>query len=349
MTTSSNVTLYVSIAITNALGGTLNYATAGPYVTSVPGAPSAITSVTMTTANLTNAAWTAPSGNGTDTAAYIVWAGSNTAGGDGTYGKWTGLSSGFNANKALTSYTAGTSIYLTVWASNSKGQSASFAYNGPYGVPIAPASASLSITNLTTWSITFTGPTSGIAPTSYIWYLSKTATDTSGANLVTSGSTTTSPVNGSTTLTYGTNYYAIVRSVRPEASSGITASSPANYVSLVAPTNLQFAALPVTLETTTTLTLSWSTVTNATSYDVYVDDVSNSNVATTSINVTISTAGRNSFHKYRVYAKSTTTGPASQYAYAAVFTSNSSLTFAESRKWRFRSLVVVVVVVVMDL
>ena len=207
LTQAKNYAVYVSSVRPEASSANVNSTSSS---LAAPGAPTTYTVSAITTANYTP----------------------NVSGGTGTYYVILGTVSGGTTPTASWSSgtvsqvsTVGTSYYLTAITSNTTTgtKSAQFT-SAAVGIPNLPASATLTITSLSNWSLSWTAPSSGIAPTGYSWSISTSSTTpnpTGGYFGTTTGTTAT----GTAVLTGGTTYYATVIATRPEASSGVKASA----------------------------------------------------------------------------------------------------------------------------
>jgi hypothetical protein len=146
--------------------------------------------------------------------------------------------------------TQGTSYYISTYLSNSTltTTSLSVSNTNAFGIPNKPISPSATLTNLSNWSLSWTAPSTGIAPTSYSWILSNINASTQLATGTTAGTS----VTGTTVLTQGCNYQVFVTAVRPEWASGAASQSNSGSSSLNPPTAV--SGVDVTAISTTAYT-----------------------------------------------------------------------------------------------
>ena len=204
---------------------------------------------TITTSNFTPVV----TGGGTNT----IYIALGTAAGGTQTANWGTWSSG----PVLGTITQGNNYYISTYLSNATltTTSLSVSNTNAFGIPNKPSSPSISLTNLSSWALSWTAPSTGIAPTSYSWVLCNTSAGTQ----LTSGSTASTSVSGTTTLTQACNYAVYVTAVRPEWSGAASQSNSGNAV-LNPPTAV--SGVDVTAISTTAYTPTVSGGTGGTIY-----------------------------------------------------------------------------------
>lgn len=172
-------------------------------------------------------------------------------------------------------FTRDAKYYLSAVLSNINNGRKSLAISNTsdYGQPIPPT-ITFTITNASSWSITWTESSTVTIPTIYYWYIYKSDYSV----LIDSGNVSSSvrSVNGTTTLAYDTDYIAVV--------SSIYSTSTGDAISSVIKVPLGTPVISVSLPTTQSFTFnsffdyfyyasftaSWAAVGGCTSYDVYI-------------------------------------------------------------------------------
>jgi fibronectin type 3 domain-containing protein len=215
-------------------------------------APAAPTGLTATPGNAQVAlSWTASAG----ATSYNVYRGT-TAGGESSTPIATGVTATSYTNTGLTN---GTTYYYKVAAVNSSGTSgqSSEASATPSGAPAAPTGLTATAGNAQvslSWS-------ASSGATSYNVYRGTTAGG-EGTTAIATGITATSYTN--TGLTNGTTYYYKVAAVNSVGTSGMSNEASATpFGAPAAPTGLTATA------GNAQVSLSWSSATGATSYNLY--------------------------------------------------------------------------------
>ena len=313
LTQAKNYAVYVSSVRPEASSASSNSANAN---LAAPGAPTTYTVSTITTSNYTP----------------------NVSGGTGSYYVILGTVSGGSTPVTLWSTgtvtqasTVGTSYYLTAITSNTTTgtKSAQFT-SAAVGIPNIPVSPTITLTSLTNWSIGWTAP-AGIAPTTYSYILSNTTDSTQ----LTTGSTASTSVSGSTTLTQAKNYAVYVSSVRPEASSASSNSANANLAAPGAPTTY-------TVSTITTSNYTPNVSGGTGSYYVILGTVSGGSTPVNSWSsgaVTQTSTVGTSYYLTAITSNTTTGTKSAQFTSAAVGIPNPatgvSLTISGLSSWSF--------------
>jgi len=232
--------------------------------------PTTYTISNITTSNVT------PTLSGSGTSYYIAVG--TAAGGSTLTNGWVSATSGTAITKQTDgstnlSFTVGSNYYISAYASNTTKSTSSLAVSNTsaFGIPKPATGVTLTITSLTSWSMSWTAPSTGIAPSGYSWSISTSSTVPNG----TAGyfGTTTSAVSASGTaaLTGGSTYYATVYATRPESTSVIAAST--GVVSLSAPGSFTIISM-----TTTVVDFQWTAVSGATSYTLTYSGTSSGTV-----------------------------------------------------------------------
>lgn len=284
----STVNKYATVS---SLGGNLSYTFKVRGVTSggtesgdsnsvvalmAPNAPSGLAYAAGTTTTAIPLTWIAPT-NGCQ--GYRIY-NNTTQALLGTTASTSGSASGLTPNGYYN---------LVVKAYNTTGESAASNIVSRYTLPDPPSG--LTQTDRTTNSVvvSWTAPATGAA-NGYNVY--------SNSNYSTGGLTQT--ISG---LSAGASYTCYVRSANP---SGESISSPTItvYTALYTPSGLS-----VSNPQTTELTLSWNTVANATSYDIYVNGSFSKNAGNTNL-TTITGLTPNTSYLLAVQAKNTNTASA---------------------------------------
>ena len=258
-------------------------------------------------------------GSGTS---YLIAIGS-AAGGTTLTNGWVAATSGTAITKQTggvtnLSFTTGTNYYISAHASNATKGTSSLAVSNTsaYGIPNVATGVTLTITSLTAWSMSWTAPSIGIAPTGYSWSISTSST----VSNTTAGyfGTTTAPTvsaSGTAALTGGTTYYALIYATRPESISALAAS--AGVLSLSAP-----ASFTITSMTTTVVNFSWTAVSGASSYTLTYSGTSGGTVTGITGSTYAWTHGfANGGWTCTLAAVAGGTGPSSGAAYFGLFTS----------------------------
>ena len=254
---------------------------------------------------------------GTGTSFFIAIG--TSAGTSNTVG-WRPATSGTAITKQVddttnVSFTAGTEYFISAYGSNATETTSSLAVSNTsaYGIPNAPASATLTITSLTAWSMVWTAPASGIAPTGYSWSISTSPTVPNTTVGYFGTATTPLSASGSAALAGGSTYYATVRSTRPESISVVRAS--AGVVSLTAPTGFSITAM-----TNGTVSFSWTAVSGATGYTLRygASSVAVGNVSTYNLGTP--------FNAVYACTIEVTGGPASSARHFAAYNGNTTFT-----------------------
>ena len=206
----------------------------------------------------------------------------NVSGGTGSYYVILGTSSGGSVPTTLWSsgaitftVTPGTSYYLSALSSNTAtGTYSATQTSSAVGIANAATSVSLRIPGLSSWSFTWAAPSSGIAPTGYSWYLNTVNNSTSGA--IVSGTTTILTTGVQTApLVGGTTYYGLVLATRSESQSTLAASSGV-LAGPTAPTNLAVSAT-----TSSNVTFTWTATIGSGSYSFKYGSTVVTSIATT--------------------------------------------------------------------
>ena len=150
-----------------------------------------------------------------------------TSGATDTTGGWVPATSGTAITKKLDNtnlaFTQASPYYISIYDSNSTNKTSSLAVSNAtvYGIPNAATGVTLTLTSLTSWKIDWTATTGTVLPTSYSWLMVAYQTGDLVASADVSSATTTSGTQ-TTPLLKDIDYWAIIWSRRPEASTGNT-------------------------------------------------------------------------------------------------------------------------------
>jgi fibronectin type 3 domain-containing protein len=251
---------FITVVATNAKG---SRSIAGELVLSPADAPTTPSGLSATVSSGNVAlSWSASTGTGTIT--YSVYR--STSSGSGFSLLASGLSSSSYSDSSVTN---GTTYYYEVTATNSNGMSgySSELSKMPMDVPSGPTSL---VATSSSGSVSLSWQAaSGLGSITYNIY--RSTTSGSGYTSIASNLSAISYTDSS--VTNGTSYFYIVKA--SNAAGLGSSSSEVAITPLSAPTGLSASG------TTSQLSLSWASVTGATSYNVYRSTVSGNYVAVT--------------------------------------------------------------------
>ncbi|QQE80032.1 S-layer family protein [Alicyclobacillus sp. SO9] len=258
---SAGTTYHVTVTAVNA-GGESAMSTADT-VTTLPNVPGVPTSLTHS--NLTQTGWTESWSSVTGATGYNVYI-------NGTKVTSSPVSS---TSYPVTGESAGATYHVTVTAVNAGGESATSTADSVTTVPGVPTSLSHSSVTQTGWTESWSSVSGTTGYNVYINGTKVTSSPVAGTSYVVSGESA------------GTTYHVTVTAVN---AGGESAASTADSVTTVpgVPTSLSHSSV-----TQTGWTESWSSVSGATGYNVYINGtkVTSSPVAGTSYVVSGESAG----------------------------------------------------------
>ena len=228
------------------------------------------------------------------------------SGGSGTYyialGTGLGTSNIMNWNSASSSVaktvdlSRNTNYYISTHLSNVANGRKSLAISNStaYGQPNDPT-VTLTLANISSWSISWTESSTNTLPITYEWQLKQGSTVVTSATGISSATRT---INGTTTLSYNTNYYAVVNGIY---NGGFSEGTSATVDLPLPPAPTGFIVSNVSR---TTANLNWNAVVGANGYGIEYKINNGSYIDSNVSNVTsVSFPIANGFYDFRVYAK----------------------------------------------
>jgi acetoacetate decarboxylase len=313
-----NTYYYASVLTVNSVGSSSERTTSTTIQTVVAAPASASMGAYTTGATAISVLWSAVASASSYTVKFYSNTTSTTTGGT-LFQTFTGVLNTATSQSSSTTLVANTYYYASVAAINSGVSSSERTTSTTIlTVPVAPASATMGAytAGATTISVSW-GSVTGISSYTVRFYSSATAT-TSGGTLfqtITGVSTGATSQSSSTTLMGNTYYYASVAAINSGGSSSERTTSTTILTVPAAPTTVTMGSYTVG---GTTISVSWSAVSGATSYTVrfYSNTLNSTTGGTIFQTITPVSSGTTS-------QVSSTTLVANTYYYASVTANNS--------------------------